>query len=573
MGAAEHQRPTWSRRRLLQLGAGAGAAAAVWRGMPLASGLTTVRSVPSTLGDEALVEHSIDQLLESMARGAASSREITRWYLDRIHRLNPLLGAVIETNPDALSIAEQRDRERRAGRLRGPLHGIPILVKDNLATDDGMETTAGSFALLGSRVPGDATVVARLRQAGAVILGKANLSEWANFRAFGSINGWSGRGGFTRNRYLLSFDPGGSSSGSAVGTAASLCAAAVGTETDGSITYPSSLNSLVGLKPTVGLVSQQGIIPIAFSQDTAGPMARTATDAAILLGVLRSPFPAVGLTPPANLPTDYRRFLRPDALKGARIGIDRFLFDFKAQGIPADFAGQFDLDDFIEGLASAGAVIVEGVSSGRVLDLGGPEFQVLLSEFKVGIRRYLARLSGTPMHDLADLIAFNLEHCDEELVFFGQNIFEMAQATHGLSDPVYLEARRTCLRLSRDNGIDRAFRQHHLDAILGPTFGFASSLPAVAGYPHVSVPGGFDAQGVPVGASLFSLPWQEGKLLGYAFAIETAAGIRHRPHLRGHIPPAPPRLACPAGSAADAAPEEVQVGLALDSAMSRRLRV
>jgi len=492
-----------------------------------------------------------------MTSGKYTSRQITELYLkriDEIDRRGPTLRSVIEVNPDAVTIASALDEERRKSGPRSPLHGIPILVKDNLATDDAMETTAGSFALVGSRVPADAVAVAGLRRAGAVILGKANLSEWANFRGFNSINGWSGRGGFTRNPYLLSFDPGGSSSGSAVGTAVSLCAAAVGTETDGSITYPSGLNSLVGLKPTVGLVSQKGIIPIAFSQDTAGPMGRTATDAAILLSALQSPFPAVGLTPPANLPHDYRQFLRAGALKGARIGLDPALFDFKSQGFPNSVAGQFDLDDFIAGLKSAGAVIVDGAQSADLNALFDPEFQVLLSEFKVAIRRYLNGLSGTRMHDLADLIRFNLAHCDEELVFFGQEIFEAAQATHGIDDPVYLDARAKCLRLTRTNGIDKAFRQLRLDAILGPTYGFASSPPAVAGYPHVSVPGGFDSHGVPVGASLFAQPWQEGKLLGFAFAIEKEAGFRHQPHLRGQVPPNPPPFSgCPAPSVSGAA--------------------
>jgi amidase len=558
----------YDRRSFLRLGGGAIALGALASG---AGGLVGSWSASAATTNDDFVEDSIDDLQLAMTKGRISSRELTRWYLERIDRLNPLLGAVIETNPEAVAIAADRDRERRAGRLRGPLHGIPILVKDNLDTADEMETTAGSLALVGSRVPADATVVAQLRAAGAVILGKANLSEWANFRGFGSINGWSARGGFTRNPYVLSADPGGSSSGSAVAAAASLCAVAVGTETDGSITFPSGLNSLVGLKPTVGLVSQQGIIPIAFSQDTAGPMARTATDAAILLGVLQSPFPAVGLTPPANLPVDYRSFLQPGALRGARIGLDPLLFDFAAQGFPPEVAGQFDLTDALAALRSAGAVLVDGVSSGDVLSVFDPELQVLLSEFKVGIRRYLATIGHSKMENLADLIEFNLDHCEEELAFFGQEIFELAQATSGLDDPTYLSARDTCLRLTRQQGIDRAFRQHRLDAIVGPTFGVASTPPAVAGYPHVSVPGGFDADGVPIGVSLFAQPWDEGKLLGFAFALEREAGFRHPPHLRGQVPPPPPPFdGCGPGDDAGAGAAVASTGAAAARSGSAR---
>ncbi|HEX7270258.1 MAG TPA: amidase [Streptosporangiaceae bacterium] len=561
----------YDRRSFLRLAGGAIALGALASG---AGGL--VGSWPATAAttNDDFVEDSLDELQQAMAKGRVSSRELTRWYLERIDRLNPLLGAVIETNPDALAIAADRDRERRAGRLRGPLHGLPILVKDNLATADRMQTTAGSLALVGSRVAADAVVVAQLRAAGAVILGKANLSEWANFRGFGSINGWSARGGFTRNPYLLSFDPGGSSSGSAVSAAASLCAAAVGTETDGSITYPSGLNSLVGLKPTVGLVAQQGIIPIAFSQDTAGPMARTATDAAILLGVLQSPFPAVGLTPPANLPTDYRSFLQPGALRGARIGVDPLLFDFAAQGFPPELAGQFDLTEALAALASAGAVVIDDVASTDVFSVFDPELQVLLSEFKVGIRRYLSTISRSKMQNLADLIQFNKQHCEEELVYFGQELFEMAQATSGLDDPAYTAARATCLTLTRQQGIDRAFRQHRLDALIGPTFGVASTAPAVAGYPHISVPGGFDANGVPVGASLFAQPWDEGKLLGFAFALEREAGFRRPPRLRGQVPPPPPPFdGCTPGSGAaagaDAAAAAAAAAVAVRSGSAR----
>jgi amidase len=501
-----------------------------------------------------LEETTIADLQQRMQSGRETSRSLVDKYLariDAVDRSGPALHSVLEINPDARTIADRLDAERRSGRVRGPLHGIPILIKDNVATADAMMTTAGSLALAGAKPPKDAFIVSRLREAGAVILGKTNLSEWANFRSTHSTSGWSGRGGLTKNPYALDRNSSGSSSGSGASIAANLAAAAVGTETDGSITFPSGLNSLVGLKPTVGLVAQQGIIPIAFSQDTAGPMGRTATDAAILLGVLQSPFPAVGLTPPADLPQDYRSFLRAGALRGARIGVDPLLFDFAAQGFPPEVAGQFDLTHALAALESAGAVLVQGVSSADVLSVFDPELQVLLSEFKVGIRRYLSTLGHTPERDLADLIAFNRQHCDEELVYFGQELFEMAQATKGLDDPAYQTARATCLELTRQQGIDRAFRQHRLDAIVGPTFGVASTTPAVAGYPHVSVPGGFDGDGVPIGMSLFAQPWDEGKLLGYAFALERAAGFRRPPRLRGSVPPPPPRFdGCGAGSSA-----------------------
>jgi amidase len=317
-----------------------------------------------------------------------------------------------------------------------------------------METTAGSLALVGSKVPDDAVVVAHLRRAGAVILGKANLSEWANFRGgsadFPPINGWSARGGFTRDPYVLSADPCGSSSGSAVGAAANLCVAAIGTETDGSITCPAGNNNVAGLKPTVGLVSQRGIIPIAASQDTAGPMARTVTDVATILGVIQSPFPGPGLTPPAQLPHDYTRFLSPRALKGARIGIDRQYFDISKQGLGPDDALLFDLDEAFDALRHAGATLVDDVDTGDFLGWSDAEFTVLLFEFKVQVAAYLHGLRNTRMRDLADLIRFNVAHCQRELAFFGQEVFEASEATSGdLHDPEYLAAVATCRRLTR----------------------------------------------------------------------------------------------------------------------------
>ncbi|PYK82104.1 MAG: amidase, partial [Verrucomicrobia bacterium] len=446
----------------------------------LAGGLNSL--VPRSLSAAApsFIEATIPELQALMSSGALTSVQLTTRYLHRIARFNPLLHAVIETNPDALAIAATLDAERQSGQLRGPLHGIPILVKDNLATADKMQTTAGSLALVGSIVPSDSVVVNRLRAAGAVILGKANLSEWANFRGNAPFNGWSARGGFTRDPYLLSFDPCGSSSGSAVAAAANLCAATVGTETDGSVVCPSGNNLNVGLKPTVGLVSQDGIIPIAHSQDTAGPMCRTVTDVAIMLGVMQSPF---GPVSGQNVPSDYMQFLQLGSLKGARIGIDKRYFSHA-------FGGENDLvkvaKQGLDAMRSLGATLVP-------TDTGNPfkqnfkfyndEFTVLLYEFKVQIAQYLAGLSNTTMHTLADLIAFDIAHCEEEMKYFGQEVFELAEQTSGdLNDPVYLSARADNLTFARTNGIDAALRKDRLDAIVAPTYSFASSLPAVAGY-------------------------------------------------------------------------------------------
>ena len=389
------------------------------------------------------LEATIPQLQALMHAGRLTSRELTAAYLHRMVELNPLLGAVIETNPHAIAIAVERDRERRHGHLRGPLHGIPILLKDNIATADAMQTTAGSLALVNSRVPADAPIVRRLRDAGAVILGKANLSEWANFRGFAPFNGWSARGGFTRNPYLLDFDPCGSSSGSAVAPAANLCAAAVGTETDGSVVCPAGNNLVVGLKPSMGLLSQDGIIPIGHSQDTAGPIARTVTDAAILLGVMQTPFGRMARLP---VPRDYTRFLRRGALKGARIGVDERYFT-------PDYGGEPDLiavvQDAMDAMTARGATLVP-TDSGDIALYFDAEVTVLLYEFKAQIAEYLAPLRHTRMRTLADLIAFNTRHCRAEMKYFGQQLFELSEDTSGdLTDPAYLQARAFCPRVRR----------------------------------------------------------------------------------------------------------------------------
>jgi len=477
-----------------------------------------------------------------MASGRLSGAELTEAYLGRIERLDPLLHAVIETNPDARDIAVRRDRERRAGRVRGPLHGIPILVKDNIATNDAMETTAGSLALVGSRVPRDATIVARLRAAGAVILGKSNLSEWANFRGLVPpavseqglfLNGWSARGGFTRNPYDLGSDPCGSSSGSAVAVAANLCAVAIGTETDGSIVCPSAHNAIVGLKPTVGLVAQDGIVPISHSQDTAGPMGRTVTDVAITLDALRSPFGAVV---GHRLPSTYRASLRRGALRGARIGVDRRLFSGAKSadaGLNAVAERAFDV------MRSLGAALVDPIEPPDTKSISEAEMTVLLTEFKVDIATYLVGLRRTSMRMLADLIAFNDEHCEEELRYFGQELFDVAEATTGLDDPAYRAARALCRDVTRTHGIDLMLADARLDAIVAPAYD-DSSGPAVSGYPSISVPTGTTDDGRPGGVWLYAGFLAEPTLLALAFDLEQASGPRPRPGFDGTLSPLPP---------------------------------
>jgi amidase len=397
-----------------------------------------------------------------------------------------------------------------------------------------MQTTAGSLALVNSRVPGDAPIVERLRAAGAIILGKANLSEWANFRGFAPFNGWSARGAFTRDPYLLDFDPCGSSSGSAVAPAANLCAAAVGTETDGSVVCPAGNNLVVGLKPTLGLLSQDGIIPIGHSQDTAGPMARTVTDVAILLGVMQTPF---GEVLGHRLPRNYTAFLQRGALKGARIGVDERYFT-------PDFGGEPDLVAVVEQamttMSALGATLIptDTGDSGLYFD---SEFTVLLYEFKVQIAEYLATLRHTRLRTLADLIAFNLEHCATEMKYFGQQLFELSEETSGdLTDPTYLDARAHSLASARANGIDAALQRDHLDAIIAPSYSFASTPAAVAGYPNISVPVGLTPEGKPAGIWMYSGFLREPRLLAFAYDLEQAIRPRRQPEMLGEIPAEPP---------------------------------
>jgi amidase len=528
-----------SRRKLLRSGLVTGMALAGSPLLPQLAGATGRRPASGAFAGD-LLEATVLDLQDAMAHSRLSSAEITQFYLDRIAELNPVLGAVIQTNPDAIAIACERDAERRQGRVCSPLHGIPVLLKDNIATDDSMETTAGSLALVGSRVPHDALIVDRLRKAGAVVLGKANLSEWANFRGFGAINGWSARGGFTRSPYDLSFDPTGSSSGSAVGTAANLTAIAVGTETDGSITAPAAEAAVVGMKPSVGLVSQKGIIPIAHSQDTAGPLCRTVTDAALLLNVLRSPF---GEARGHRLPRDYTAFLDARALKGVRLAYDHRYVEGDLGPGDADLLAV--VDQALSKMRAGGAVIDDitttdprtPTADGRVpFD---DEFTVLLFEFKVQVAEYLKRLRHTSERTLADLIAFNLAHCEEEMRFFGQEVFEMAEATSGdLTDPEYLAAWRTNRGFGR-SVIDGALAQGY-DAVLTPSFSFGTSNPAIAGYPSIAVPVGLTAASRPVGLWMAAGFLQEPTLLGLAYATEQLLHGRKPPQLLGSPPPEPP---------------------------------
>ncbi|QXD15111.1 amidase [Rhodocaloribacter litoris] len=494
-----------------------------------------------------LEEKTIAELQEGMTSGAYTARRLAERYLERIEAVDrggPGVNAIIEVNPDALAIAEALDRERAEGRVRGPLHGIPVVLKDNIDTADRMHTTAGSLALAGSIPSQDAFVAQRLREAGAVILAKANLSEWANFRSTRSSSGWSGRGGQTRNPYILDRNPCGSSSGSAAAVSANLCAVAVGTETDGSVVCPSSACGVVGIKPTLGLVSRSGIIPIAHSQDTAGPMARTVTDAALLLGVLAGVDPRDPATEGSQAHPDYTRFLDPDGLRGARIGVARTFFGFHDR---VDAL----MEEALAVMRDAGAELIDEVSLPPRREYGQAEYEVLLYEFKNDLNAYLAALPpGDGPRTLDDLIAFNEAHAEEELKYFGQEIFLAAREKGPLTDQAYLDARALCLQKTREEGIDRAFREHNLDALVAPTggpawpidlingdhFGGGSSSPAaVSGYPNVTVPAGY-VFGLPVGISFFGTAYSEPTLLRLAYAFEQATRVRQAPTFLPTLP-------------------------------------
>ena len=488
-------------------------------------------SSPKALPAVELEEATLAVRAARLASGEETCASLVDKYRRRIEATGDRLRAVLELDPDADANAKRLDAERAAGRVRGPLHGLPILVKDNIDTGDHMTTTAGSLALEGSRAPRDAFAIAKLRAAGALLLGKTNLSEWANFRGMSSPSGWSGRGGQCRNPYALDRSPSGSSSGSAVAAAASLCAAALGTETDGSIVSPSSCNGLVGIKPTVGLVSRTGVIPISASQDTVGPIARTVADAALVLAAIAGADPEDPATAAAKV-GDYAAALDPHALAGARLGVPRKGF----------FGLSRHVDDVMTAalakLTELGAVLVDPAELEPSPELGPAELEVFFTELAVGMTAYFARRPDAPVRSLAEVIAFDNAHADRELRLFGHEFFEQAVTRKGLTEPKYLAARATCLAQSRTL-IDKAMAAHQLDAFVvttgGPAWlidpvygdaGFSSStLPAVAGYPHITVPVGAYA-GLPLGLSLFGRPYTEAKLIGYAYAFEQAT--RHR---------------------------------------------
>jgi len=492
----------------------------------------------STVPPFELEEATIAELQAAMQSGRHTAHSLAEAYLariDSVDRAGPTLTSVIEVNPDALAIAEVLDAERKAGRKRGPLHGIPVVIKDNIATKDRMMTTAGSLALVGAKAPRDSFVVEQLRRAGAVILGKTNLSEWANFRSSKSSSGWSGRGGQCKNPYALDRNPCGSSSGTGAAIAANLAAVGVGTETDGSIVCPSHACSLVGIKPTLGLVSGSGIVPIAHSQDTAGPMARTVADAAALLGVLAG---ADGREAGRGKVVDYTLSLDPKGLAGTRIGVAREkLFGYSPD---ADAL----LESAIKEMARLGAVIVDPANIPHLGEYDDAEFEVLLYEFKSDLNAYLAEWAGdAPARTVADLIAFNEEKRDEEMPYFGQDIMEKAQKKGPLTDKAYLKALEKCRKLSREKGLDMVFQRHRLDAVVAPTgsppwvtdlvngdhFLGASSTPAaVSGYPSITVPAGY-AFGLPVGITFIGKALGEASLIRLAFAFERATKVRKPP--------------------------------------------
>jgi amidase len=531
-----------TRRSLIRYGA-LGSAAAAARPLAARESAPTAPSTPSVPAFD-LDEATIADLQKRMASGAESARTLVAKYSARIEALDrkgPELRAVLELDPDAPSIADRLDAERKAGKLRGPLHGIPIVLKDNVGTADRMNTTAGSLALLGATPAADAFLVRRLRDAGAVLLGKTNLSEWANFRSTHSSSGWSGRGGQCRNPYALDRNPSGSSSGSGAAVAASLAAAAIGSETDGSIVSPSNNCGLVGIKPTLGLVSRAGVIPIAHSQDTAGPMARTVVDAAILLTAVAGPDPQDPATKAiAGKPAvDYATLLESATrLDGVRIGVPRKkLF---GQSPSADALVEAALAD----LKKLGAVIVDPADIATLGETDDSEFEVLLYEFKADLNAYLAGLGEkTRYKSLKDLIRFNEENRDREMPYFGQEIFEKAEAKGPLTEKAYVDALEKDLRLTRQEGIDKTMDEHRLDGLVAPTSGPASlidlvngdygvggssSFPAIAGYPDVTVPCGF-FRGLPVGMSIFGRAWSEPVLLKIAYVYEQATKHRRPP--------------------------------------------
>ena len=535
-----------SRRGLL--GSAALAAFAAGSGSGCQRGLQPKRHASGGPRDFELSEVTIDRLQQGMERGEYTAESIAETYLARIEQVDksgPAVNAVIEVNPDALSIASELDQERKTNGPRGPLHGIPVILKDNLDTGDRMQTTAGSLALEGSIAPHDSFVAEQLRQAGAVILAKANLTEWANFRGGPATSGWSARGGLTRNPYVLDRNACGSSSGSAVAVAANLCPLAIGTETNGSIICPSSINGVVGIKPTVGLVSRSGIIPISHTQDTAGPIARTVKDAALLLGALTRVDPADAATRDRSgkVHSDYREFLVSGGLQRARVGVWRDEFGRHARVDEL-------MEDALNVLRTEEVVLVDPVELSPRSAYGRSPTEVMLYEFKAGVNAYLAKLrEDVRVRTLADVIAFNEAHHEEELLYYGQQTLIEANGKGALDSPEYRRALAEVRRLTRTDGIDATMQKHRLDAIVAPSTGpawvtdrvhgdrssYGSSGPAaMAGYPNITVPMGF-VHGLPVGISFFGHPFSEPTLLKLAYGFEQATNARKPPRFRAAV--------------------------------------
>jgi amidase len=544
--AANDQAPSVpARRKFLRAGLIGGVAAAAATAVEPRGAYALERSVPARPDEVSSFEFdevTIADLQDAMKSGKHTAHSIMGKYLARIDQIDkqgPAINSIIELNPDALAIADALDKERKEKGVRGPLHGIPVLIKDNIDTSDKMMTTAGSLALVGSRPSKDATVAQRLREAGAVILGKTNLSEWANIRSDHSTSGWSGRGGQTKNPYALDRNPCGSSSGSGAAVSSNLCAAAIGTETNGSIVCPASSNGLVGIKPTVGLVSRTGIIPISHSQDTAGPMCRTVRDAAIVLGTLTGIDDQDAATAESreHSYTDYTQFLKADGLRGARIGVVRKTFGFSEKVDKI-------MEDALDTMKKQGAILIDPAPIETAGKFGDSEFTVLLYELKADLNAYLARLGpNAPVKTLQDIIAFNEKNREKEMPYFGQDTFLKAQEKGPLTTQEYLDAVAKNHQLARKEGIDATMDKNNLDALVGPTGGPAwltdhingdsfgggsSGAAAVAGYPNITVPAGF-INGLPVGISFFGRAWSEPVLIRVAYAFERASNVRKAP--------------------------------------------
>jgi amidase len=530
-----------NRRRFLKTSV-IGAAAATLKPALAAAREITGTVPPVAIKPFELDEITIDELQDGMKSGKFTARSLVEKYSARIKEIDksgPAINSIIEMNPDAPAIADTLDQERKAKGPRGPLHGIPVLIKDNIDTADKMMTTAGSLALLGSHPQQDSFVAEKLRAAGAVILAKTNLSEWANIRSSHSTSGWSGRGGLTKNPYALDRNPCGSSSGTGAGISANLAAAGIGTETDGSIVCPSSSNGLAGIKPTVGLVSRSGIIPISHTQDGAGPMCRTIRDAAILLGALAGVDPADPATTASagRSYTDYTQFCDPNGLKGARIGVVRKYFGF-------DDAVDALMEQSLDAMKKQGATVIDPAEIATFGKFDESELLVFMYELKADLNAYLARLGpGAPVKTLKDVIEFNERNREKEMPYFGQDLFLKAEAKGPLTEQAYLDALEKNHRLARTEGIDATMDKYHLDALVAPTAGPAwltdlldgdhdtggsSNAAAVAGYPNINVTAGFIA-GLPVGISFFGRACSEPVLIRLAYAFEQTTKARQAP--------------------------------------------